>query len=86
MAGNEKLAQMTAPLLDKWLDKMNKYGMLPNAFVDALTCANGAKAVYDFRRTEYMERGKSAAEAEIIHKKSRFSRHRAAPKKVFFLP
>lgn len=64
MAGNEKLAQMTAPLLDKWLDKMNKYGMLPNAFVDALTCANGAKAVYDFRRTEYMERGKSAAEAE----------------------
>lgn len=64
MAGNEKLAQMTAPLLDKWLDKMNKYGMMPNAFVDALTCANGAKAVYDFRRTEYMERGKSAAEAE----------------------
>ena len=66
MAGNEKLAQMTAPLLDKWLDKMNQYGMLPNAFVDALTCANGAKAVYDFRRAEYMERGRDEAEAERL--------------------
>ena len=66
MAGNEKLAQMTAPALDKWLDKMNQYGMLPNAFVDALTCANGAKAVYDFRRAEYMERGRDAAEAERL--------------------
>lgn len=66
MAGNEKLAQMTAPLLDKWLDKMNQYGMLPNAFVDALTCANGAKAVYDFRRAEYMKRGRDEAEAERL--------------------
>lgn len=66
MAGNEKLAQMTAPALDRWLDKMNKYGMVPNAFVDALTCANGAMAVYDFRRAEYMERGRDKAEAERL--------------------
>lgn len=66
MAGNEKLAQMTAPALDRWLDKMNKYGMVPNAFVDALTCANGAMAVYDFRRAEYMERGRDEAEAERL--------------------
>lgn len=66
MAGNEKLAQVTAPALDKWLDKMNQYGMLPNAFVDALTCANGAMAVYDFRRAEYMERGRGQDEAERL--------------------
>jgi hypothetical protein len=66
MAGNEKLAQMTAPALDKWLDKMNRYGMVSNAFIDALTCANGAKAVYDFQRAEYMERGRDKAEAERL--------------------
>lgn len=66
MAGNEKLAQVTAPALDKWIDTFNKYGMIPNAFVDALTCANGARAVYDFRRGYYIRGGKPEAEAERL--------------------
>lgn len=66
MAGNEKLAQVTAPALDKWIDTFNKYGMIPNAFVDALTCANGARAVYDFRRGYYIRGGKPETEAERL--------------------
>ena len=64
MAGNEKLSQMTAPKLDQWIAKMGQWGMFSNALIDAITCANGAKAVYDYRRSDYMKKGFTEVEAE----------------------
>ena len=67
-AGNEKLAQATMSGFDKTLKKFNNIGMWPNAFVDAFTCANGAKAVYDYRVDFYKERGYEEAETQRLAK------------------
>ena len=67
-AGNEKLAQATMSDFDKIIKKVNNIGMWPNAFVDALTCANGAKAVYDYRVDFYKERGYEEVEAHRLAK------------------
>ena len=67
-AGNEKLSQATMAEFDKIIKKVNNIGMWPNAFVDALTCANGAKAVYDYRVDFYKERGFEEAEAQRLAK------------------
>ena len=67
-AGNEKLSQATMAEFDKIIKKVNNIGMWPNAFVDALTCANGAKAVYDYRVDFYKERGYEEAEAQRLAK------------------
>ena len=63
-AGDEKLAQVTMSGFDKAIKKFNNIGMWPNAFVDALTCANGGKAVYDYKVEFYKERGYDEAEAK----------------------
>lgn len=65
-AGNEKLSQATMAQFDKIVKKINNIGMFPNAFVDAMTCANGAKAVYDYKLEYYKERGLENAEAERL--------------------
>lgn len=65
-AGNEKLSQATMARFDKIVKKINNVGMFPNAFVDAMTCANGAKAVYDYKLEYYKERGLGDAEAERL--------------------
>ena len=67
-AGNEKLSQATMAEFDKIIKKVNNIGMWPNAFVDALTCANGAKAVYDYRVDFYKERGYEETEAQRLAK------------------
>ena len=67
-AGNEKLSQATMAEFDKIIKNVNNIGMWPNAFVDALTCANGAKAVYDYRVDFYKERGYEEAEAQRLAK------------------
>lgn len=64
MAGNEKLAQLSAPQLDRWIAKMGEWGMFPNSLVDAVTCANGAKAVYEYKAEYYRSRGYAEADAE----------------------
>ena len=62
--GNEKLAEVTEGTFGKILDGTAKVGMLPNAFVDALTCAIGAKAVYDYKVKEYQAQLYSKEESE----------------------
>jgi len=48
----------------KVVEWASRVGMSPNAFVDALTCAQGAKAIYEYKRKDYIIRGYSAEEAE----------------------
>ena len=62
--GNEKLAYISESTFGKILDGTAKFGMMPNAFVDAVTCAVGAKAVYDYKIEEYRKRGFSDIEAD----------------------
>ena len=51
-----------------WHSKMyewcSKIGMSPNAFIDALTCAQGAYAIYKSRKGGYINRGMSEEEAD----------------------
>ena len=49
---------------DDWMDTMTGIGMTPNAFVDAMTCAIGAKSVYETAYAKYREQGYSTSEAE----------------------
>jgi hypothetical protein len=59
-SGNEK---MLPTELDwqwthkKWVETITKWGLTPNAFVDAVTVAIGAKAVYDTRLKRYLRYG-----------------------------
>lgn len=48
----------------KVVEWSTKLGMSPNAFVDAMTCARGAYAVYKSHKAGYIKRGFSAEEAE----------------------
>lgn len=68
MAGDERLAQMTSPKLDRWIKGMGNVGMLPNALVDAVTCANGAQAVYRYEHERYMKIGLDESEADRLAK------------------
>jgi hypothetical protein len=63
-SGNEKLSQVTRSVFGKIIDESAKKGMMPNAFVDALTCAIGAKAVYDYKVKEYEAQMYNKDEAE----------------------
>lgn len=42
----------------------SRYGMVPNAFVDAVTISIGTKAVYDSKLRKYLSEGMSQEEAE----------------------
>ena len=44
----------------KAMELSSKYGMLPNAFVDAVTVAIGAKAIYDTRYKKYFKQYKKS--------------------------
>ncbi len=45
------------------LEISSKYGMAANVYFDTLTCATGARAVYDSRYAEYKQKGYSEEEA-----------------------
>lgn len=55
------------------MEKAAYYGMTPNALVDAVTCAVGARAVYDTKYKQYIKYGlteecakeKALSDAEI---------------------
>ena len=68
MAGDDRLAQMTSPQLDRWIKGMGNVGMLPNALVDAVTCANGAQAVYRYEHERYLKIGLDESEADRLAK------------------
>ena len=42
---------------EKWVQKLSRGGMWANAAVDALTCAAGARAIYETRLKKYKEMG-----------------------------
>lgn len=48
----------------KVVELSSRYGMAPNAFVDAVTVAIGAKAIYDTKKVRYLEMGYSEAKAD----------------------
>ena len=45
------------------LELSSKYGMAANVFFDVLTCATGARAVYDSKYADYINKGYAEAEA-----------------------
>ncbi len=45
------------------LELSSKYGMAANVFFDVLTCATGARAVYDSRYADYIKKGYNETEA-----------------------
>lgn len=47
-----------------WIGKASKLGMTPNAFVDALTVAMGAKAIYDTKYRQLIKDGYSEEQAK----------------------
>ena len=68
MAGDDRLAQMTAPQLDQWIKRMGSVGMFANALVDAMTCANGAQAVYRYEYERYKKAVLDDTEADRMAK------------------
>ena len=60
MAGDSRLMETDADW-KMWKNRVvelaGKYGMTPNAFVDALTVAVGAKAIYETRKKQYLAKG-----------------------------
>ncbi len=49
---------------ERILELSSKYGMAANVFFDALTCARGARAVYDSHYVDYLRKGYSQGEAD----------------------
>lgn len=49
---------------DKLPAKLIEWGLTPNAFMDMITCSNGAKAIYEYEYPRGLKRGLSAEEAK----------------------
>lgn len=49
---------------NKFVDTARRWGMTPNAFVDGITVAMGAKAIYESKMKGYLKAGYSEAEAK----------------------
>lgn len=49
---------------NKIVELAGRYGMTPNAFVDALTVSIGARAIYETKRKEYVKLGYTQDQAE----------------------
>ncbi len=66
-AGDSRLMETEADW-EIWKNRIvelaGRYGMTPNAFVDALTVSIGARAIYETKLKEYMEYGYSQERAE----------------------
>lgn len=70
---------------EKGLDKYIETGMIPNKFIDALTCSIGIKAIYDYRYLQLKESGigevearnQAMAEADVYYNETQQSSHPA---------
>ena len=66
-AGNVRL-HMTEADWETWksnaMETISRIGMTPNAFVDAVTCSIGAKAVYDTQYAKYLKDGYTREQAD----------------------
>jgi hypothetical protein len=67
-SGDMGMTGMTDPSFDlgKVINKFGEWGMIPNQLVDALTCAAGARSVYDFEYNRAVKAGMSEEEARNI--------------------
>lgn len=80
--GNEKLDEKS---LSKLLDKYIEIGMIPNKMVDAITCAVGARSIYDYKYarlkksglSEEGARNQALVEADIYYNATQQSSHPA---------
>jgi hypothetical protein len=65
-AGNEKLdfSDVSAKWIKNMQDYAGKSGMAPNAFVDALTCAVGARSIFESKQAKYLKMGYGAEQAK----------------------
>ena len=77
VAGNELMARTTSGntswkqrtwyvKFDDAVREVTKFGMKPNAFIDAFTSAAGARAVYDYEFAELQKNGYSKEEAHTL--------------------
>ena len=49
---------------NKMVERLSRWGMTPNAFIDATTVAIGSKAMYDTKRARYLRDGYSEEKAD----------------------
>ncbi|MCQ2219991.1 MAG: LPD5 domain-containing protein [Prevotella sp.] len=66
-AGDTRLMKTDVDLSfwkNRLVDTLSRWGMSPNAFVDAMTVAIGGRAIYETKRARYIEDGYSEAEAD----------------------
>jgi hypothetical protein len=64
-AGNVRLQKTEADYkMWDWMETATRIGMTPNAFVDAVTCAIGARSVYDTKYSQYIKDGYTAEQAD----------------------
>ena len=66
-AGDSRLMQTESDWKiwkDKVVELAGRYGMSPNAFVDAITVAIGAKSIYETKKSKYLKYGYPEAEAD----------------------
>ena len=81
-AGNEKLEDKS---ISKYLDKYIETGMIPNKFVDAVTCSIGAKSIYEYRYGQLLKQGlvedearnQALMDADIYYNQTQQSSHPA---------
>lgn len=81
-AGNEKLEDKS---FSKYLDKYIETGMIPNKFVDAVTCSIGAKSIYEYRYGQLIKQGlvedearnQALMDADIYYNQTQQSSHPA---------
>lgn len=79
-AGNEKLDDKS---FSKYLDKYIETGMIPNKFVDAVTCSIGAKSIYEYRYGQLIKQGlvedearnQALMDADIYYNQTQQSSH-----------
>lgn len=80
--GNEKLDEKS---FSKLMDKYIEFGMIPNKMIDAITCAIGARSIYDYRYAllkksgvaEEEARNQALVEADIYYNATQQSSHPA---------
>lgn len=80
--GNEKLDEKG---FSKLMDKYIEFGMIPNKMIDAITCAIGARSIYDYRYAllkksgvaEEEARNQALVEADIYYNATQQSSHPA---------
>lgn len=67
----------------------SKFGLTPNAFIDACTVAAGAKSVYETKRGRYLRQGYSEEQADKLAKQDAtvaFNQSQQSSEKMFVAP